>query len=423
METRSPLSDACIRELGLSPNDAPTTHPADRLRWLFGRIARYGQPLIVWTHSSPRHLEFLRTIKPSATLTFLLLFGGEHEPTVPELVDQDQFDEALKRSRDEVPPTGEAGDEYWSAVYYASARREQEEESRTAIRNISGLAERLLTSGNFVSRFQRLPDTEGEPLTDLEKHQYQEDCYRQAADEAIKDENPRDLARAKLELGYLLQSRGEIEAADLAYLAAAQAVERTKEKSPQQPRFLRDSRWHSALGRALRDRAELLSADCNRLAEAADLLKRALAIHSYHGRTSQVAYCCTAAARIDLATGRFADGVLRAMDAANDFEALGNWRAWAKAIEVLLDILAETRETTRMIGVANLAIEKIAKSNLAPKQKEDQTNTFNLKIAEALFAAGDIKAAGTKMETLGTLSSPKLKVEADRLRKFLAIRP
>jgi tetratricopeptide (TPR) repeat protein len=418
----NPVSDACVEELGLSRNDGPHPHPAEHLKWLFGEIARYGQPLIVWTNSSPRHLEFLKTIKPSARLTFLLLYEAKRELSVPELVDEDQIDEALKRSENELPSSGEAGDEYWNAVYYARARSEKVDECRKAIGNISGPVERLLASGNFVSRFGQPPEADGESLTHLEKHQRQEEYYRQAINEAVQDgNNLRDWARAKLELGYLLQGRGETEAADLAYLAAAQALERTPEKSSAQPRLFRDSRWHSALGRALRDRAELLSSDPNRLLEASDLLRRALAIHAYHGRTLQVAYCRTAGARIDLASGRFADGVRRAMDAANDFESLKNWRAWAKAIEVLLDILAETRETSRMIALADLALDKIGGSNLPQKQKEDQTYTFNLKIAEALFTAGDIKAARTKMKELQGQPPAKLKAEADRLRRFLAI--
>jgi tetratricopeptide (TPR) repeat protein len=419
----NPISDTCIKELGIAQNEAPASHPADRLIWFFGKIARYGQPLIVWTNSCSRHLDFLKAIKPNATLTFLLLKQAKRELTVPELVDEDQIDEALERSKWEVPPSGEACDEYWQAVYYACARKEKEGQCEEAIGKILGAAERSLASGNFVSRFDRLPKAEAKPLTNLDKHQHQENFYRQALSDAIGDDNQRDVARAKLELGYLLKSRGETEAADLAYLAAAQALERTPEKSPQQTRLLRDSRWHSALGRALRDRAELLSEEPDRLKEASALLKRALAIHSYHGRTLQVAYCRTAAARIDLSSGRFVDGVLRAMDAANDFEALKNWRAWANAMGVLLDILAQTRETTRMRGVAALAIEKIASSNLSQKQKDDHTYTFNLKIAEALFTAGDIKAARTKMDALGTEPPPKLKAEVDRLRAFLKIGP
>jgi hypothetical protein len=417
-----PVSEACIQELGLSRKDAPTSHPADRLVWFFEKIARYAQPLIVWTNSSPRHLEFLSRIKPNATLTFLLLYASETTRTVPELVDEDRVDEALKRAENEAPPSGEAGDEYWHAVYYASARREDEKKARKAINNISGDAEKSLLTGNFISRFYQLPDDNGKTLNDLERHQLQEDFYRKAISEAIKDRNFRDVGRAKLELGYLLQSRGEIEAANLAYLAAAQMLESTPERSAEQPRLLRDSRWDSALGRALRDRAELLSGDPDGLREASALLKRAFAIHSYRGSRLQVAYCRMAAARIALTARIYADGILRAMDAANDFEALGNWRAWAATMKLLLDILAETRETTRMIALADLGLEKIANSNLPRKQKEDHTYTFNLKIAEALFAAGDIKAARMKMEELPEPPPAKLKAETDRLRTFLTIR-
>ena len=175
-----PLSDSCIKELGLSPNDAPTSHPADRLSWFFGQIARYGQPLVVWTHSSPRHLEFLRTIKPSATLAFLLLVPGRTELSVPELVDEDQIVEAIERSKNETPPSGEAGDEYWHAMYFASLALRMSEDCKTAIENMSGAAEKLLASGNFVSRFWQIPHADGELLTDLEKHQRQEEFYRQA---------------------------------------------------------------------------------------------------------------------------------------------------------------------------------------------------------------------------------------------------
>ncbi len=45
---------------------------------------------------------------------------------------------------------GEAGDEFWSAVYYASARSEDGTQSVTAIGKISGIAEK--TSGEWKFR-------------------------------------------------------------------------------------------------------------------------------------------------------------------------------------------------------------------------------------------------------------------------------
>src|SRR6202167_3742047 len=80
--------DATLRELGLATENAPTTDAADRLVWFFSQIERFGSPLIVWSNAAPRHVEFVRTIQPSATLTFLLLLGPQPDkPGLFELLE------------------------------------------------------------------------------------------------------------------------------------------------------------------------------------------------------------------------------------------------------------------------------------------------------------------------------------------------
>ena len=64
------------------PKGIPNTDAAERLVWFFQKIERYGSPLIVWTNAAPRHMAFLRTIEPSSTLTFLLMYGPQPEPTL-----------------------------------------------------------------------------------------------------------------------------------------------------------------------------------------------------------------------------------------------------------------------------------------------------------------------------------------------------
>jgi hypothetical protein len=410
----NPVSDACLQELGLARSDAPTSHSADRLIWFFEKIARFGSPLLVWTNCSPCHWEFLTAIAAPAALSFLLLYRPETPSSVPELVDANRLAEA-RQAGSEAPAglSADALDEYWSAAYFAFARGEDPgEPCRQAISRITGTAEKLLQSGNYVSRFQELPDAPGQLLSDLEKFQYEEDFYRQALGEAIRQENQRDIGRARLELAYLLQRQGENDAAGLAYRAAADALQRATQ---------RDSRWHSALGRVLRDHADLLAASPGRLAEASELLRRATAIHSFHGRQLQVAYCRATAARIDLAVGKFQDAVLSAMDAANAFELCAAWRGWSGAVETLLDALAELGDTARMKATASLAIDKLRSSNLPSKQQERLANAFALKKAEALFADGDFAAARAELQSVTGLGSPKLNAEADRLRKFLAL--
>ena len=87
--------DATLRELGVAQEHAPQTDAADRLVWFFKQIVRFGSPLIVWSNAEPRHVEFLQTIQPDASLTFLLLLGPPAKPSLIELVQQNQLQEAL----------------------------------------------------------------------------------------------------------------------------------------------------------------------------------------------------------------------------------------------------------------------------------------------------------------------------------------
>ncbi len=91
---------------------------------------------------------------------------------------------------------------------------------------------------------------------------------------------------------------------------------------------------------------------------------------------------------------------------SNEGKNIFAWRV--KATEVMLDIPAEARESSRMLLPTDLALERFAKSNLPQNEIEDEINTFSLMIAEALFAACDIEAERAKMEATGTPSSPKL---------------
>jgi hypothetical protein len=409
----NPVSDACLEELGLSRKEAPSSHPAARLAWFFGKIARYGSPLIVWTNASPRHRDFLRASDAASALSFLLLYKPDAEPSLPELVDENRLAEARERAFRDPPPTGEAGDDYWSAAYFAFARGDDPARPcRVALGNLGNPAEKLLLLGNYASRFGAVLDETEPPANDLEAWQRAESYYRQALGQAVEANNLREIGRAKLELGYLLQAKGEAAAAEIAYRAATEALERSQ---------LRDTRWHSALGRVLRDRADLLCKQPEQRGLASALLGRAFAIHAYHGRHLQVAYCQTTAAHIHLAGGDCAQAVLSAMDAANAFEACAAWHGWGEAIQILLDALAAHRETGRMIGVADLAIQKANRAAVPTSVAKKLTVVFTLKKAQALFTAGDFTAARSELVAVPTLDSPELQAEADRLRRFLAI--
>jgi tetratricopeptide (TPR) repeat protein len=403
------FSDETLAELDLPPKEAPTVHPADRLIWLTQKLSRYGSPLIVWTHASPAHLEFLRIIAPDSPLTFLLLTTQGQPPSVAELVDHNLLAEARAACSPEI-----SGDESFSAAYFAFVRGEKEEKPCCYLNKLQSPSERLLLSGNFVSRFRKKPGDQAATYSDLQLRKLEETYYRDALSQAITEKNFRDAGRARLELGYLLQSRAETVAAESMYRSALDDLQR--------PTAERDTRWHSALGRVLRDWADLLAVCPDRLDEASRLLQRALAIHAFHGRVLQIAYARTTAARIAFTAGRYSEAVQSALNAANAFEAGGGWRGWGEPMEILLNTLAETRDTPRMKAVTQLAIQKVVnRSNLPQDRRERLIALFRLKQIQSLWMAGEFDEARSDLKSLPEMGDARLQSEADRIRKFLTI--
>ena len=119
----------------------------------------------------------------------------------------------------------------------------------------------------------------------------------------------------------------------------------------------------------LRDWADLLSNHPEHLEKASHLLHRAKAIQAFDGLRLELAYSTATSARIALTEGRYSKAIDHAVDAANRFVQCANWRGWSEALEILFDSLAETRETNRMLSVANLAKEKLQLSNLPEDQR------------------------------------------------------
>jgi hypothetical protein len=189
-----------------------------------------------------------------------------------------------------------------------------------------------------------------------------------------------------------------------------------------------DYRWHGTLGALLRDWADLLSESPERLDKARELLARAMAIHSFHGRRLQIAYCLTTAARIALAARQFSLAIQNAVDSANLFEVLENWRGWGDAMLVLFDCLAETRETVRMHSLADLAIDKLQRYKLLQKQGDGLRRVFTYEKANANWIAGKLAEARSELEKLGMGSSdgatdldPEFETKVRRLWRFLAL--
>ncbi len=411
--------DATLRELGLSTDNAPTTDAADRLVWFFTQIARFGAPLIVWSNAAARHAEFVQTIQPSASLTFLFLHGpNSDQPSLIELVEENQLQRALAAC---PGVSDECGDESLHAAYYASVRGEQPELAKQYISRVKSLQERLLLMGNFVERYPAIPLGDNllasiGPIAPGEVPRRPQDFYRLARHaQPPEGSSLRETGRAKHEIAYLMHYRGQKETAEMLYTLALADLEASTE---------RDSRWYFALASVLRDWADLLSADPDRLQEASRLLRRATAIQAFHGLRLELAYSTATAARIALAAERYTLAIDHAVDASNRFVQCDNWRGWSGALHILFDSLAETRETARMLSVANLAKEKLQYSNLPEDQREVQRQGLAFQRARAHWIAGDLAEARSELESIHEAAAKKQEkpdARVERLYEFLRL--
>jgi len=417
--------DDTLRELGLAPEKAPTTDPADRLVWFFEQIQRFGSPLMVWTHASTRHVEFLETAEPSPTLTFLLLHGPKTpQPTLMELVDENRIEEALAVCS--ALPQG-CGDEQLYAAFFACIRSEQPGRALEFVPRVQSRQERLLLLGNYVNRNPGVALEESllaavGPFAPGETPRAPEDFYWLAMHAPEAEATLRETGRAKHEMAYALQGRGETEKAEMLLRGALADLE----ASGQDLSVQRDLRWYSGLSATLRDWADLLADEPERREEALRLLQRAKTIQAFHGMRVALAYSTTTEARLALAAGRFTQAIDLAVEAANRFVSCNNWRGWFEAHRILFDSLAETRETARMMSLAKLAKEKLQFSNLPEARREEYRQELAFQRARSHWIAGELSEAREELEMMRETQQAdqkRLDPAAEQLYAFLSLSP
>jgi hypothetical protein len=101
-----------------------------------------------------------------------------------------------------------------------------------------------------------------------------------------------------------------------------------------------------------------------------------------------------------------------------------NWRGWSGALRILFDSLAETRETARMLSLANMAKEKLQFSNLPDDQREVQRQALAFQRARAHWIAGELAEARAELESIHEAAAKKQEkpdAQVDRLYEFLRL--
>jgi hypothetical protein len=197
--------------------------------------------------------------------------------------------------------------------------------------------------------------------------------------DAHTDHSLREKARAQQELAYVANEMGDRGLADQMFRNAIATLEGIE---PEQG----DSRWHSALARALRDYADLL-ADQGR-AEALPLLRRATAIHAFERRITQVAYCFLSRSKLMLRLGQFESATADAEQAAIVFSQAENADGWVAAITV-----AARASSARNCHDQARAVLNLAASHHSIQAKPALIGKLMLEAAGAALVAGNVDRA------------------------------
>jgi tetratricopeptide (TPR) repeat protein len=336
---------AIFDPLGVKPESC---HPGDRLLALLRVLGGSEDSVLLWTGvdavqasvlgyiSVPRSVRIVLT--SSALLDFPLgVFRSAHSPDAAVLDAQDESDLASRIERLErlgryadaacawraAPPnaitasTSEERRRFFAAAYWALVRLEgsaDEVRACLAALETTDPFEALLLRANHEDRAGRYAEAR--------------QTYREARNQA---DGPTARGRVLIELAYLAMQTGDSELAESNYREAIALLEQVGEHET-------DGRWRAALGRALRDYADLLSGDRNRAAEADIPLQRAIAIHTIDGRIGQVAAAYQTRGKIHRTLRQWdrAESAL-ASSAALQW-ASENVRGWASSIRELAQL-------------------------------------------------------------------------------------
>jgi hypothetical protein len=385
LDGRAAADDLPWQELQIDTNRIPSRHPADRFLSLLARLEAYRYSLLLWINvSSPEVMliDTLDRIPPNVAIVLTSAYriqarwpgsvatdgdvAGREEPAPTSFIDQvmrEDYSGALARVDGAVLKT----DEEFSCLYLAAIKRGRLDLAQEAIEHVRPInpLEADLLQGNFDGRAGR--------------HREARERYQSVLKDAHTDHSLREKARAQQELAYVANEMGDRGLADQMFRNAIATLEGIE---PEQG----DSRWHSALARALRDYAELL-ADQGR-AEALPLLRRATAIHAFERRITQVAYCFLSRSKLMLRLGQFESATADAEQAAIVFSQAENADGWVAAITV-----AARASSARNCHDQARAVLNLAASHHSIQAKPALIGKLMLEAAEAALVAGNVGRA------------------------------
>jgi len=370
----------------LSAQKSDGVHPGDGFLALMDALASYERSLLIWSEIDDRELRLVEQfVRPPKNVAVVLVTqdnqrgnSQKQKASLPErlheLVESGQY-EAAARDWERLSGQVEAWSDfeqvrYHQAGYWALIRLRRQEKALQCIDKLKSLApfEAELLHANLEQR---------SGYNDRARR-----AYQQAQQRAVNDGNPRDLGRVGLELGYLAYELGDHAQAERLYLESIGHLERAK-VDPERM----DPLWASALGRGLRNYAQLLTEDPDRVDEAEPLLRRALAIHTMDGRWSQVAAALRTRGWLAMSRERWDEAEADFHAAAGVLFNSGNWVGWIEAVTELATLAGRRGHIEQALAILKAAYSQI-EGNEAHKI---QRGIVALQTAQLFWVCGRIE--------------------------------
>jgi tetratricopeptide (TPR) repeat protein len=397
-----------------------STHPADTVLKLLELLSSYRSSLLLWSDISRPEIDLFDLIEELPANVAVLLFPREGSSTdrlipgmrqstrqgarrkgrprstkvqleeLERLLGQGDFREGLQLWR-KLGDQAESWNRedpraylrYQKAGYWVFIKQGQ---SADAAARIDALEEacKALEAGSRRGEYYAFEFESRLLRANLRRRQARHDVaralYYEARELAREKENQRDVGRASLELAYVFAELGDRVLAEHLYRESIQLLGRAGEQS-------RDEVWRSALGRVLRDYADLIATEPDRSEEARGLLRRSTAIHAIDGRYDQLAAALRTRGRLAATEGRpdAAEASLEA-SAAICSEQTGNSAAWVGTMREMAS-LASSRG--RHVQCRNILIRLAAFLEQEPDMGRD-TGLVAMQLARTSWRLGQL---------------------------------
>lgn len=330
-------------------DDRPeSAHPADTLLTLLNALSNFRSSLLLWSDISEHEVMLFQLLEnlPSNVAVMLAKSGQTRTPErtlggLEKLVERGRFTEALElwNALGEYAKTRKKGNResylrYQRAGYWINVKLDKKESAEACIDALDH-AGKGLKPGEGASSSYAFAFESRLLRANLRQRQAQHDLartlYHEARDLAREKKSDRDLGRACQELAYLSAEVGDRVLAEHLYREAVQFLGRADGQS-------RDEIWRSALGRVLRDYADLVATEPGRSEEARQLLRRSIAIHALDGRDDQLAAALRTRGRLTATEGDGEAAETSLEASAAICRATGNAAGWMATIREMASL-------------------------------------------------------------------------------------